>query len=151
MPPVNRGRPASLVALLVTALVTGAFVGFVAAAFIWLIEEGTTLVWRELPEAIGVDPFESWWIIAVPIVGGLLVGAGQIVLGNYPRPLEEAIASWKEGGHIEPQVAPKTAVNSHRRCRRPGDRQIARVSPDAAGTALLPADGSGRSPDVTPA
>jgi H+/Cl- antiporter ClcA len=112
MPPVNRGRPASLVALLVTALVTGAFVGFVAASFIWLIEEGTAFVWGELPEAIGVDPFESWWIIAVPIVGGLLVGAGQIVLGNYPRPLEEAIASWKEGGHIEPQVAPKTAVNS---------------------------------------
>jgi H+/Cl- antiporter ClcA len=109
---MNRGRPASLTALLVTALVTGAFAGLIAAAFIWLIEEGTALVWGELPEAIGVDPFDSWWIIVVPIIGGLLVGVGQIVLGNYPRPLEEAIATWKQGGHIDPDVAPKTAVNS---------------------------------------
>jgi hypothetical protein len=43
MPPANRGRPASLIALLVMAIVTGAFAGLIASCFIWLIEEGATL------------------------------------------------------------------------------------------------------------
>jgi chloride channel protein, CIC family len=108
----DRRRPAILLALLVTAIASGAFAGLVTAGFIWLIERGTALVWTDLPDAVGVDPFRSWWLFAVPIVGGVLVGVGQMVLGNYPRPLDEAIATWKAGGHIEPSDAPKSAVNS---------------------------------------
>jgi len=105
-------RPVSLAALLATAIATGAFAGLVAGGFIWLIEQGTAFVWSDLPDAVGVDPYESWWLFLIPIVGGALVGVGQMVLGNYPRPLEEAVATWRQGGHIEPVVAPKTAGNS---------------------------------------
>lgn len=108
----DRGRSASLVALLVTALATGALAGMIAGGFIWLVETGTHFMWSDLPDRIGVEAFSSWWLFAVPIVGGALVGVCQIVLGDYPRPLEEAIAIWKRHGHIEPAAAPKTAVNS---------------------------------------
>lgn len=102
----------SLVVLLVTAIGAGAFAGFVAGGFIWLVEQGTHFLWTYLPGEIGVEPFESWWLFLVPVAGGAVVGICQIVVGNYPRPLEEAIATWKSGGHLEPEVAPKTAVNS---------------------------------------
>ncbi|MGA9278898.1 hypothetical protein [Ilumatobacter sp.] len=105
-------RPVSLVALLLTAVVTGAFAGAVGGGFIWVVEEGIGFLWSDLPDKFGVGPFDSWWLFAVPIVGGALVGIGQRVLGNYPRPIEEAMATWRAGGHIEPIVAPKTFVNS---------------------------------------
>ncbi|MGB0113035.1 MAG: hypothetical protein WBP59_07420 [Ilumatobacteraceae bacterium] len=112
MYPEHHRRPASLIALLVTAVVTGAFAGFVGAGFIWMVEKGVEFVWSDLPSRVGVDPFGSWWLFAVPIVGGVLVGVGHMLLGNYPRPLDEAVATWKSGGHIEPDVAPRTAINS---------------------------------------
>lgn len=95
-----------------TAIVAGAFAGFVASTFIWAVEEGTALIWSDLPDRIGVDPFGSWWLFAIPVIGGALVGVGQIVLGNYPRPLEDAVATWKRGEQIDPVVAPKTGINS---------------------------------------
>ncbi len=106
------GRPTSLAALLLTAIATGAFAGLVAAAFIWVVQEGIEVLWTDLPDRVGVDPFGSWWALVVPVAGGALVGLGQRALGNYPRPLEEAIATWRAGGHIEPVVAPKTGINA---------------------------------------
>lgn len=95
-----------------SALILGALAGLIAAGFIWLVTEGTGLLWSDLPDAVGVDAFDSWWLFAVLIVGGGLVGVGQMVLGNYPRPLDEAVSTLKRDGHIEPAVAPKTAINS---------------------------------------
>lgn len=108
----DRTRPGSVAALLVTALGLGAFVGLVTACFIWLLEQGTALVWTDLPDAVGVAPYDSWWLFAVPIVGGALVGIGQRVLGSYPEPIDAAMETWREGGQLEPVAAPKTAVNS---------------------------------------
>lgn len=109
---IDRSRPASLTALLATAIVAGAFAGLVMGGFIWVLEQGTSFVWSSLPDHVGVDPFDSWWLFAIPVAGGALVGVCQIVVGNYPRPLEEVIETWKSGGHVEPVVAPKTAINS---------------------------------------
>ncbi len=105
-------RPAISIALLVTAILGGAFAGLTLGVFIWVIEEAAAFVWSSLPDAVGVSPFDSWWLFAVPVVGGALVGLGQMLLGNYPLPLEAAIETWKRGDHIEPDVAPRTAVNS---------------------------------------
>jgi H+/Cl- antiporter ClcA len=105
-------RPVSLAMLLATAMVTGAFAGLVAAVFIWLVERGAHLVWVDLPERVGVDAFGSWWLFAVPVVGGVLVGVAQRTLGDYPRPLDEAITTWKSGGRLDPAAAPKTACNA---------------------------------------
>jgi hypothetical protein len=109
---LGRSRSASALALLTTALVSGAFAGLIAGCFIWLFDEGIQLVWVDLPERVGVDPFDSWWLFAILIGGGLLVGLCQRFIGNYPRPMEDAIATWRAGGHIEPIVAPKSAVNA---------------------------------------
>jgi len=109
---IERGRPATVISLLVTAIVSGAFAGLVTAAFIWLLETSIEIVWVDLPDALGVSPFRSWWLFAVPIVGGVFVGVAQLVIGNFPRPLDEAVTTWKQGGHIEPTVAPRTATNA---------------------------------------
>ena len=108
----DEGRAAPLLALLATAIVTGACAGMVASVFIWLVAKGSHLLWVDLPKQVGVSPFNSWWMFAVPVVGGALVGVGQRVLGNYPISIEEAMETWKAGGHIETVVVPKTFVNS---------------------------------------
>lgn len=108
----ERTRPGSVLALMSTAIVMGGFVGFVASGFLWLVQKGTKLLWTDLPEQVGVAPYDSWWLFAVPVAGGVLVGLGQRVLGNYPRSIDEAMAVWKGGGHLEPVEAPKTFVNA---------------------------------------
>lgn len=105
-------RPATVAALLVTAVAGGAAAGVLAACFIWLVEEGTELVWVDLPEKVGVAPFGSWWLFAVPIVGGAAVGLGQRFLGNHPVPIDKAVTTWRSGGHIDPASTPKTFANS---------------------------------------
>lgn len=110
-PPVSK-RASAVGALLATAIVSGAAVGLIAAGFIWLIDRGTELVWVDLPAEFDLQPFDSWWIIAVPVVGALLVGICIRVVGDYPRPMEEAVARWRTGGHVPPADAPKTGVSA---------------------------------------
>lgn len=98
--------------MLLAALLGGAFAGFLASVFIWLVEGGTDLLWTDLPDRVGVEPYGTWWTFAVPIAGGALVGLGQRFLGNYPRPIDEAIATWRAGGHLDPRTVPRTVVNS---------------------------------------
>ncbi|MEL7209615.1 MAG: hypothetical protein AAGK32_15495, partial [Actinomycetota bacterium] len=106
------GRTTSTAALLLTAVVTGALAGVVTAAFIWCYEEGLDLLWTELPDQLGVDPFRSWWLPAVLVVGGVLVGLGQRYIGDLPIPIDEAMDRWRSGGRIEPSTVPGSAVNS---------------------------------------
>ncbi len=105
-------RPIKLIELLLTAILGGAFAGFVIGAFIWMIEQGEKFLWSDLPSHFGIDPYKSWWLFAIPIAGGVLVGLGQIVFGNYPRPIDESVATLKAGGRIEPETVPKSGFNS---------------------------------------
>ncbi len=95
-----------------TAIVTGAVAGLAAGVFIWLVEEGIALVWHDLPDALDVDPFDSWFLLAVPAAGGLLVGIGQRVLGNYPESIGHVVTKWRTGERVDPEAAPKSFVNS---------------------------------------
>jgi H+/Cl- antiporter ClcA len=84
----------------------------VAAIFLWAVARGTHLLWVDVPAHFGIDAFGSWWLFAVPIVGGALVGVGQRFLGNYPISIDEALTTWKSGGHIDVVAVPKTFANS---------------------------------------
>jgi H+/Cl- antiporter ClcA len=108
----TRGRAGSILALVLAAVVGGAFAGLVTAAFIWSFETLIELVWSDLPAELGVDPFESWYLFVVPAIGGVLVGLGHRFLGDYPEPMETTIARWKAGGRIEPTTVPASALNS---------------------------------------
>ncbi|MCB0968325.1 MAG: chloride channel protein [Ilumatobacter sp.] len=103
-------RVAGAGALFATAIVTGALAGFITAVFIWCYEHGIEFMWGDVPEALDVAPYGSWFTIAVPVVGGLLVGLIHLWIGDYPRPMEEAIATWRSGGRLPPSIAPKTMI-----------------------------------------
>ena len=109
---VSTGRTRSLIALLAVAIVTGGLVGALLSSFIWLYENGIAFMWTDLPDRVGVEPYGSWWLFAIPVVGGALVGLGQRVLGNYPASIDESLATWRAGGRIEPWTTPRTFVNS---------------------------------------
>ena len=105
-------RPVSAVALFLTAAAGGAVAGVVGGAFIWAVRSLIDLLWHDLPEQIGIQAYSSWWIFAVPAVGGLLVGLGQRFLGNYPEPIDQVVAKWRTGGRVEPSTIPATGINS---------------------------------------
>src|ERR1700744_3434612 len=62
--------------LSVQALVNAVFIGFVAKALVWLIEmiTGFAFSGRWVPMTTPVGNHLSWWVVAVPIVGSLIVG-----------------------------------------------------------------------------
>jgi len=92
--------------------VGGALAALIMASFIWLYESGLDLVWNALPERVGVDPYSSWWPFAILIGGGVLVGLGQRLLGNYPESIETVVDKWKNHERVEPRTIPASMVNS---------------------------------------
>ena len=101
-----------MVGLLVVAVVAGGLVGLLVSSFVWLYESGIEWVWVDLPEQLDVDPTDSWWLVAIPVAGGVLVGLGQRFIGNYPEPIERVLTRIREGERIEPSVAPRTFANA---------------------------------------
>ncbi len=77
----------AVVQLFVAAVLGGAVAGIVSACFIWTVERGVELVWVDLPERLDLAPFDSWWLVAVPVIGGVLVGLGQRFIGDLPMPI----------------------------------------------------------------
>lgn len=112
MTTVRDTRPGSAAALVGVAIVGGALAALVTASFIWLYESGLDLVWDALPARVGVDPYSSWWPFAILIGGGVLVGLGQRLLGNYPESIEKVVDKWKNHERVEPRTIPATMVNS---------------------------------------
>jgi H+/Cl- antiporter ClcA len=112
MPTVHDTRPGSAAALIGVAIVGGALAALITASFIWLYESGLELVWNALPERVGVDPYSSWWPFAILTGGGVLVGLGQRLLGNYPESIEKVVDKWKNHERVEPRTIPATMVNS---------------------------------------
>lgn len=109
---VRTNKPVSVLSLLVTAAVGGAIAGVAGGAFIWLLETLIHLLWTDLPDALGVDPYRSWWLFAVPVGGGLLVGLGHRFLGDYPEPIDQVLTKWKAGEQLDVDTVPATWVNS---------------------------------------
>lgn len=105
-------RAVSVLALLAIAAAGGAFAGVAGGAFIWLVESLIHLLWTYLPGELALDPFRSWWLFAVPVAGGVLVGLGQRLLGNYPEPLGVTIDKWRAGDQIKPSTVPAITMNS---------------------------------------
>ena len=112
MTTVRDTRPGSAAALVGVAIVGGALAALITASFIWLYETGLDLVWNALPTRVGVDPYSSWWPFAILIGGGVLVGLGQRLLGNYPESIEKVVDKWKNHERVEPRTIPATMVNA---------------------------------------
>ena len=94
------------------AVAGGAAVALLFSCFVWTYESGIELLWRDLPDALDLDPFDSWWIFAVPVVGGLLVGICQRVLGNVPLPMQDVFARIRSGERLPGGTALRAILSS---------------------------------------
>lgn len=103
---MTSGRDSTAARLLTIAVGGGALAGLTAACFIWFVEEGVELVWSELPEQLDLDPVDSWWLFAVPMLAGLLIGIGQRIGHNLPMPIAEVVGKLRSGDGVEPSVIP---------------------------------------------
>lgn len=105
-PPVLRSR--AYLALVGVSLVLGALVAAVAAGYVWLYHEGIHFVWETLPHELGVEPFTWWLVVAVPTLGGLVLGVVLLVVPGHGGP--SPVAGHAIGGATDPRVAPAAAL-----------------------------------------
>lgn len=79
-----------LAGLTVCAVLGGLLLGWFTGGYFWLVDELITLMWTDLPAALGVQ--SRWYALVVCSLGGLLVGLGQRFLGDNPAPLDELLS-----------------------------------------------------------
>ncbi|MCU0265798.1 MAG: chloride channel protein [Actinomycetia bacterium] len=73
----------SLVRALVLAVLIGVPASLLALGLVWLVSTTTTLVWQDLPVALGIDGAPPWWfVVAVPTVGGVGVALARRLPGH---------------------------------------------------------------------
>ena len=84
--------------LIVYAIALGAIVGLATAAFLLVEHWLTDLIWVELPHLVGEF---SLYALIICIIGGLLVGLCQHFLGDYPKPMQEALEDVRTQGGFD--------------------------------------------------
>ena len=71
-----------IAALSVFGIVVGLLAGLAASAFIKAEDELITLLWTDLPEALGYDSTPAWMVVAILVTGALIVYAALQLPGN---------------------------------------------------------------------
>jgi H+/Cl- antiporter ClcA len=71
--PEDGPQPLSVVRLLLLAAVLGIVAAFAAAVFMIVVTQAQNLLWSDLPDAAGWREPPWWYVLAVPVLGGLLV------------------------------------------------------------------------------
>lgn len=101
-------RSGAYLALVGVSLVLGAVVAAVAAGYVWLYHEGIHLVWETLPHELGVDPYTWWLVVAVPTLGGIVVGVVLVLIPGRGGP--SPVAGHAIGGSTDPRIAPAATI-----------------------------------------
>jgi H+/Cl- antiporter ClcA len=95
--------------LVLYAIVLGAVVGLATAVFLLAEHWLTELIWEEIPHRLGEF---SLYALVVCAVGGLLVGLCQHILGDYPKPMQEALEDVRTQGGFDVAHVPHGVVTS---------------------------------------
>lgn len=101
-------RSGAYLALVGVSLVLGVVVAAVAAGYVWLYHEGIHLVWETLPHELGVDPYTWWLVVAVPTLGGIVVGVVLVLIPGRGGP--SPVAGHAIGGSTDPRIAPAATI-----------------------------------------
>ncbi len=94
------------------ALGVGVVLGILTKAALWLYEFVVDLVWHWMPERLGLGGDEFLFMVVVLVVGGILVGVGQSLLGYLPRPLEETVQEVTQGRGVDYRSIPSVLANT---------------------------------------
>jgi H+/Cl- antiporter ClcA len=95
--------------LIAYAIILGAVVGLATALFLIVEHWLTDLIWEELPHRTG----ETFlYALIVCTIGGLLVGLSQQFLGDYPKPMQEALEEVRTSGGFDVFHVPHGVVLS---------------------------------------
>lgn len=104
--------PGAALAMVILSLAVGVVLGLLTKAAILLYEFVIDVVWEWLPEQLGVDGSAFAFMAVVLVVGGVLVGIGQLRLGYLPKPLEETTEDVKVGRGVDYRSIPSVLGNT---------------------------------------
>jgi H+/Cl- antiporter ClcA len=92
---MSRNDWANELRLIAFCALVGAFAGAVFWLFLFMVEQGTRLVWHTAPQGVVGS---VWYAILVCSVCGLLVGMLRKRYGDYPESMEDVFARLKRTG-----------------------------------------------------
>jgi H+/Cl- antiporter ClcA len=89
--------------LILYAAILGIVVGLATSTFLLIEQSLTRLIWDTIPQFIGSVAFYTLFVCSV---GGLLVGLCQQYLGDYPKPMRQALNDVRTQGSFETEHIP---------------------------------------------
>lgn len=84
--------------LIAYAVLLGAIVGLATAVFLLAEHWLTELLWETIPHQIGEF---SLYTLLLCTIGGLLIGLGQRFLGDWPKPMQDALEDVRMNGGFD--------------------------------------------------
>ena len=117
-PPPGRKRPGAADPGLYVSIAASAVMALAGAlitvAFVWVLRQVHTLLWEELPGALGfnAESLPLVFVVAMCTVGGALVGVCRHYLGEYPVSLERAVDEFRNTRSFDYQHIPQAIVAS---------------------------------------
>ena len=76
-----QAKPGPYIKLMALVVVLGLISALVTFAFMALVHQGTSLVWEQTAQALGIDP--RLFTVLVCTIGGLLVGLLVKLFGDH--------------------------------------------------------------------
>src|SRR5215210_6109900 len=80
--PEDGPQPLAVVRLLLLAAVLGLVAAFAAVVFMVVVSGVQNLLWSALPDAVGWKEPPWWYVLAVPVLGGLIVALALRLPGH---------------------------------------------------------------------
>jgi H+/Cl- antiporter ClcA len=105
-----QARPAPYIRLLALVVVLGLVSAVVTFAFMALVHEGTSLIWEQAAQAVGIDP--RLFTVLVCAFGGLLVGLLVKFFGDHNAIFAELMLEFGRTGRFNYRHAPGIVITA---------------------------------------
>jgi chloride channel protein, CIC family len=105
-----QARPASYIKLLALVILLGLISALVTFTFMFLVNQGTKLVWEQAAQALGITP--PLFTILVCTTGGLLVGLLVKLFGDHSGIFFELMLEFGKTGRFNYRNAPGIVITA---------------------------------------
>ena len=105
-----QAKPGPYIKLMALVVVLGLISALVTFAFMALVHQGTSLVWEQIAQALGIDP--RLFTVLVCTLGGLLVGLLVKLFGDHNAIFADLMIEFGKTGRFDYRSAPGIVITA---------------------------------------